>query len=184
MSFEPFHDYDQINPEQAHSLKEALAKYRKATDDLLTAHTADREVVCAKRVLEAHEEINEVMKGLNKDTYTVPAMIHTAGEVQEEIIEELGDLTLHVQRCERCGSVLKVSHYDSGDNFLDIGDRVAKKSSRRRRLPARGGARMNERMAARMELLPDIDQMYFVGDRELEDYELECVSLKNIFEED
>lgn len=171
MSFKPFHDYDQLDAEQAADLKEALARYRKAQDDLLAAHTADRQIICAQRVLEANQDAVAVIDEINKDIYTVPALVHTAGEIELEESDELG-MSVYVQRCERCGSVLHASSSDDR-GFFDEGDRIAKKASKK----------LNRRANRRAMMIPDLNQMYFVGDRDLQKYELECVSLKNIFEE-
>lgn len=175
MGFEPFHDYDQISEEQAAELREALADYRKATDDLLVAHIGSRQVVCAKRVLESHLKVSKVVKSVNEEIYTEPAMVHVAGEIEYEHYDEFG-VTLNVQRCERCGSVLMASPRDDTNAFFDEGDKIAKKNSKR--YMGRSSKYMR-----RADLIPDMSQMYFVGHRDLEKHELECVSLRSIFEE-
>lgn len=172
MSFKPFHDYDQLDAEQAEALKEALARYRKAQDDLLAAHTADRQITCAQRLLEANQDAIVVIEEINKDIYTVPALVHTAGEVELEQHEEFG-MMLYMQRCERCGSVLHASSSEDR-GFFEEGDRIAKRAEKKlSRKPSRRA----------MMMIPDLNQMYFVGDRDLEKHELECVPLKSIFGE-
>lgn len=171
MGFEPFHDYEQLDEEQAAEIREALAEYRKASDDLLEAEAADQQVVYAKRLLKTHQNTSKVIAGVNREIYTIPAMVHTAGEVEYEEHEVL-DMMIHIQRCERCGSVLHASPRESG-GFFTPGDKIGKKSTKK--LPKRSSYPRG--------MMPTFDQMYYVGERDLEKHELECVSLKSIFEE-
>lgn len=153
MSFEPFFDYEDISHEMASDLKDALGQLRQAQDDLLSAQDAESEVACAKSVIEAQNEIRLIHSAINREIYTVPAMVHVAGKPKLEF--ERGR-PVYVQRCERCGSDLCHSHQEEDDHF-EVGQQVGKAQ------------------------VQDAETMYFIGERELEDHELQCVSFKEIF---
>ena len=161
MSFKPFFDYELVTKEMAGALRDSLKKLRKLEDDLIVAHTAERQIVCTKRLLKAKDEIGLISKDIHQEVHTIPAMIHQAGEVKLEQDDD-GSFN-YVQRCSRCGSELTISDEEHGESFEE-GDIIAKTSSMNgfnRRSPTR--------------------HMYFVGGRDLKKHELECVSLESIF---
>ena len=115
MSFKPFFDYELVTKEMAGALRDSLKNLRKLEDDLIVAHTAERQIVCAKRLLEAKDEIGLISKE-----------IHQAGEVKLEQDDD-GSFN-YVQRCSRCGSELTISDEEHGESFEE-GDIIAKTSS-------------------------------------------------------
>lgn len=153
MSFEPFFDYEALSEEMAEDLRDALRQLRQAQEDLLSASDAEGLVSCARDVVEAQNEIMSVHREINHHIYTVPAMVHVAGKAKLEFSE---GRPLYVQRCDRCGSELCRSRSEEEQNFTE-GELVGK---------------------AQME---DGQAMYLVGNRDLEDHELRCVSFKEIF---
>lgn len=159
MSFEPFFDYEAISQEMAEDLSETLRQLREAQEDLLSAQDAEGQVACAKRVVEVQNEIMFIHREINRHIYTVPAMVHVAGEPKLEF--ERGR-PVYVQRCERCGSDLCHSYnHESSEDFdnehFAVGERIGK---------------------AEVE---GAETMYFIGERDLREHELQCVSFKEIF---
>lgn len=154
MSFEPFFDYEAISEEMADDLKDALVQLRQAQEDLLSAQDAEGLVACARDVVEAQNEIMYVHREINRHIYTVPAMVHVAGKAKLEFSH---GRPLYVQRCDRCGSELCRSRDEDETNFTE-GELVGK-------------AQMGD----------DSEAMYLVGERELKEHELQCVSFKEIF---
>lgn len=157
MSFEPFFDYEAITEEIAQDLKDALEQLREAQEDLLSAQDAEGMVSCAKDVVEAQNEIMFIHREINHHIYTVPAMVHVAGEPKLEFEE---GAPMYVQRCERCGSDLSRSMQESYEHFT-VGEQVGKSHMDRDKTK--------------------YETMYLVGDRDLYEHELECVSFKEIF---
>lgn len=162
-SFEPFFDYAQIDAEMAQDLKEVYTDLRAAQDRLIKS-TAENEILeAAKTLLECQNEISIIARSINEEIFTVPAMVHVAGEVLMEDNPEDGyDDFLYVQRCERCGSNLHFCDFEM-EPYFDVGEKVAKVVVSRSPSGRSG------------------ESLYRIGDRDLEPYEFECVSLKNIF---
>lgn len=158
MSFEPFFNYEAISDEMAEDMRDALSQLREAQEDLLSADDAEGRVSSAQRVVEAQNEIMFIHREVNRHIYTVPAMVHVAGKPK---LEFENGRPVYVQRCDRCASDLSRSIQEGDDDHFGVGEKVAK-------------AQMD-----RDEKL--YETMYLVGDRELHEHELQCVSFKEIF---
>jgi hypothetical protein len=166
MSFEPFFDYDQINDEMAADIREAYVELRAAQDTLISSTDSQEILAAAKSLLEWQNEISIIARSINEEIFTLPAMVHVAGDVsaEEDVDFDNDDVSMiYVQRCERCGSNLHFADSEM-DPYFEVGEQVGK-------------IVMNQSMTKRIG-----ETLYRIGDRDLEPHEFECVSLKNIFE--
>lgn len=139
MAFEPFLAYELLSEQQAEALHEAMRDYRETVNEFTENDEVDIEQ--AQRVMEAISEMDEVYKTIAHDIYRVPAVIHVAGERDEEANPDNPEQSATVQRCSRCGSILQfwfegiMYLTDSGlvrdlgedDNlWWDVGEQVGK----------------------------------------------------------
>lgn len=102
MNFDPFYDYDSIASEMVDDLHKAVVDNTASVK--LFAREKTRENAIS--VLKAQRQIQIVYDNVMQTLWTVPAMIHLAGEKKIEVHPET-EIEGVVQRCKRCGSVLQ-----------------------------------------------------------------------------
>lgn len=164
-NFEPFFNYDKLTQEMADDLHRAMVKHRLASDTFIRLATPTK----GKDVLESSYEVEMVIDEIRQAIWTIPVMVHLAGERKAETCLDCGDEEGVVQRCKRCGSVLHAwnEHLavltpdgpreleEDEVRWWDVDAIVAKGTSS-------GGSML----------------MYRIDpSRELERYEMECISL-------
>lgn len=105
MNFEPFFDYDAVPVELANELMEAVVRRRKAENNLTTT----RAPRAAGELMKAIRDLNAIGEKIYQQIFTVPVMVHIAGERQWEEEEDNAPAG-YCQRCSRCGSILNFWH--------------------------------------------------------------------------
>lgn len=167
-NFDPFLDYDAVSDEMAEDLYEGLSAYESAKAHLLASPVGSKErVKWARKVLEAQKETADTAGAIYETIYTIPMIVHEAGERKIETDDDGNEFT--VQRCKRCASVLQ-SWAGTGEmtmfgQQIDVedlpwwedGDVVAKSGDSDYRL-----------------------DLYLIEDRPLEKYEYKCVALNEL----
>jgi hypothetical protein len=166
--FEPFFDYDKFSPEMASDLYRAMIGFNHARDAFLRQPPSPR---LGAEVIRTSREMDRTLDVICQSLWTLPVMVHVAGERQTEVCEDCGNGERIVQRCKRCGSTLHLWH-----EHLFV-------------LTPQGPAELEE------EDIPWWDEdslvakgtdggrmtMYRIDpDRTLEKHEMECVSLVDI----
>lgn len=164
---EPYLDWDGITEEMAKDLHANFALFRQAQVDFANMNPLETEALkaAAAKLLRSQHELQTVGGAIMATLYTVPVVVHVAGGRTEAADSEGNELV--VQRCMRCGSVLRAwteglrsigpegSCEVTPDDMVwwDEGEIVAKSAS------------------------DDDRQIYRVGDRELEGHERTCPDL-------
>jgi hypothetical protein len=163
-NFDPYIDWSGITQEMVDDFHGTMVKFRKASDQFL--EKPNKEDLAA--VLRTQSDLSSNFHAIMATLYTVPAMVHVAGE---RVQEELEDGRHEYQRCTRCGSTL--AYWRSGlmtrtsegeteiteDNIAwwEPGDVVAK------------------------AIVQDVGgELYLVSNRELEPHEKFCPDLSGL----
>lgn len=104
MNFDPFIDYESVNEEMAADLHQAMRAQREAAQDFVSDDEPD--LAKAAKFLEITNDVNSTVGAIMETLYTLPVMVHVAGERKEENNPDDESEQGVVQRCKRCGSVL------------------------------------------------------------------------------
>jgi hypothetical protein len=110
-SFEPFFNYEKLTPKMAKDLRDAVVRHRLATDSLIRSPVNIKQSVAA---IEAAYDVESVIDTIRSAIWTVPVMVHLAGEKQFETCEHCEYAEQVIQRCKRCGSTLHLWHEHLG----------------------------------------------------------------------
>lgn len=103
-SFEPYFDWDGINDEMAEDLHRALSSQLETRANFLREPTRAN----AGRFLKATRKLSQIGQAIESTIWTLPVIVHEAGEKKIETDEEDDEVVM--QRCRRCGSILQVWH--------------------------------------------------------------------------
>ena len=103
-AFEPFINWNKVQPEQAEKIRELMIATKAASEELLEEATPEH----AGEFMRTHSELNAYCAGVEGSLYVFPAIVHLAGEVTDEKHPEVPEMDCKVQRCSRCKSVLRV----------------------------------------------------------------------------
>ena len=100
-NFEPFIDWDGLDEEMSNDLWSALREFELAKVTFLKERRPEN----AARLMIAQEKISEINDAIRNTLFTLPMMVHCAGEKivgnDDDGREEI------IQRCTRCGSTLQ-----------------------------------------------------------------------------
>lgn len=170
--FDPFLDWEAIDDEIAADFNKAIKQYRRATEAFAKMKRGDEDFAQAARtVLKCQMKVTRLSQGILSHIYTLPVMVHVAGERKNETNPDDPMQEGTLQRCSRCGSVLHFWHEgiialtDQGPRplteedvpWFEKGEIVAKGETQ-------GGV-----------------SMYVIDPpRDLEKHERECVSLSDL----
>jgi hypothetical protein len=173
-NFDPFLDWNAIDDEIAAELNKALKNYRRAMEAFAKMKRGDEDFARAAQVfLKTQLRLQRMASGVINHIYTVPVMVHVAGEKKVETNPDNEDQTGVLQRCARCGSILNL--WREGMMMLD---------------PEEGPREVCEEdlpwfepgtVIAKAENNGSISLYPIEGDRELEKHERECVALNELF---
>lgn len=171
MNFEPFIDFESVSEEMAEDAHAMLSRYRKAVDAFVAGSPND--VAACAEVLESAHEMDKVFRASYNHLYTMPVMVHVAGEKRVEQNPDDSSQEAIFQRCARCGSVLSFFHEEMG--ILD---------------PETGTARRMEEgdipwweegtIVAKSNSEHGIGMYEIAADQELEKHERMCVALNDL----
>lgn len=99
--FEPFIDWDEFDDEMLGDLSTAYDQFRAAQKRFDKKKTKENAIALLKTQL----EISDIATAVHRTLFTVPVMVHVAGEKAFTQDDDGG--TVITQRCTRCGSVLQ-----------------------------------------------------------------------------
>lgn len=168
-NFDPFIDWEGITPEMVDDIHATLKEFRAAQESFLrTASSED-----AAAMLRNQWDLTRTIEAITQTLYTIPVMVHVAGEKKIEEDEQWGEITR--QRCVKCGSVL-----GEWMERMMILTPVGPKQVEEEDLPwwtpgqrvAKAGTQGEDDQSMRL---------YLVEDRELDKHEMPCVDLQDLF---
>jgi hypothetical protein len=117
LNFDPFIDYELLDQASANELHLAAKEHRDAVDDFVADEHAS--VHKAKTVLQKVDQVDKTATKILTDLWTVPVMVHLAGEKKTEDNPDKPEQEVEVQRCQRCASILNFWHEDMAQELPD-----------------------------------------------------------------
>jgi len=166
--FEPFFDYDKLTQEMTEVLHHAATRFNLARDTFIRNPPNTR--LCID-LLRAERAFDRTIDEVSRELWTLPVMVHVAGQRETEVCEDCGEGERIIQRCKRCGSTLHLWH-----EHLMV-------------LTPEGPAELEEddipwweedTLVAKGTDGPRMTMYSIHPDRRLEKHEMECVSLVDI----
>ena len=106
-NFDPFLDWEAIDEEIASDINKHVKRHRRLMEQFALMKRGDPGFVeAARELMQQQHKTTTLMGQVMHHIYTVPAMVHIAGERKWE--DNLDDNTEQglIQRCARCGSPL------------------------------------------------------------------------------
>lgn len=174
-NFDPFIDWEAIDDEIAAELNKAVKNHRRAVDAFARMKRGDEDFAkAAQVVLKTYVKMGRTAQGIINHLWTVPVMVHVAGERKWETNPDDEDVQGLLQRCARCGSILHLFH--EGMMVLD---------------PETGPRAMTEDdlpwytpgdVIAKSDQGGNVSMYLIENGRELEKHEHECVALNELFD--
>jgi hypothetical protein len=170
-NFEPYMDWGAIDQEMSDDFHAAMVEQLRAR----AAFEAENTPANAAALLKATVEVSEVGDRISRTIWTLPMMVHVAGEKRVEECPDCDDRHERVvQRCSRCGSMLQMWH----DSILVMTER--------------GPAPMPEESIPWWDVGSNIAKsnddemgtmsMYEIKDREFDKHEMICPDLSALSE--
>lgn len=166
-SFDPYYDWSKVTDDHADDLKEFIQLLDDAKQDVL--EHGDNEA--AGEFLRVNAAMKDFYEEVLDEIFTVPVMVHVAGEKKIENHADEPDIEVTVQRCQRCASPLQMWH----EGMMGM--------------TAEGLKRFEEnevpwwdedKIIAKATSPTGIGMYEVESDRELEDHERECVGLPSM----
>jgi hypothetical protein len=117
LNFDPFIDYELLDQASANELHLAAKEHRDAVDDFVSDEHAS--IQKAKLVLQKVDAIDKTATKVLTDLWTVPVMVHVAGEKKTEQNPDNPEHEVDIQRCQRCASILNFWHEDMAVELPD-----------------------------------------------------------------
>jgi len=173
-NFDPFIDWEAIDDEIAADLNKAVKNYRRAQLGFAKMKRGDEDFAKAAQVfLKSQLHLTRLANSVINHIYTVPVMVHIAGERKTEVNPDDESSEGILQRCARCGSILHLFR----DGLMVLDPETGPREMQEEDLPwFDPGA-----LVAKAETETGV-QMYVLDDKhELKKHERECVALNELF---
>jgi len=164
-TFDPFYDFDAITDEMILDLHKAVVGYKQSARRFEAMRSKREAISVLKTQLEVQETYDAIMRAI----WTIPAMVHIAGQKRSETHPKSG-AEATVQRCQRCGSMLQLWH----DGMIVMDDEGPTE------VDEEAVSWWNEGEIVAKATHAGGMHMYEIGDRELHHYEHECVDIKGV----
>jgi hypothetical protein len=117
LNFDPFIDYELLDQTRADGLHLAVRQYRDAVDAFVADEHAS--TLKARVVSQKLEAMDKTATKIMSDLWTVPVMVHVAGEKKTEKNPDNPEHEVDIQRCQRCASILNFWHEDMAVELPD-----------------------------------------------------------------